>query len=128
MTSDVPVKNACQTREDPVAKCARPPSKGRGSAVPGWTFKRICGLFQFAMNTLLVKFAPQGDFVEISALMRGWETRFQTLVSQRRPIKYDMYPLPDIPQEFQNRLKQEGYSDLIIENDRWQHFLVPTPK
>ena len=77
------------------------------------------------MNTSLVKSAPQGDFVEISVLMRDWQIKFQMSVSQRRPIKYDMYPMPDIPQEFKNRLNQQGYQDLILENDRWQHFLVP---
>ena len=77
------------------------------------------------MNTSLVKSVPQGDFVEISVLMRGWETKFLTLVSQKQPIKYDMYPLPNIPQEFKNRLDQQGYNDLVLENDRWQHFLVP---
>lgn len=73
----------------------------------------------------LVKSEPQGDFAEISALMIGWEARFQTLVSQKRRIRYDMYPLPDIPQEFQMRLSHQGYTDLILEYDRWQHFLVP---
>ena len=77
------------------------------------------------MNTTLVKSAPQGDFVEVSVLMKDWETKFQMLVSQKRPIKYDMYPMPNIPQEFKNRLSQQGYRDLILENDRWQHFLVP---
>jgi hypothetical protein len=33
--------------------------------------------------------------------------------------------LPDIPQEFKNNLRQQGYDDLVLENDRWQHFLVP---
>lgn len=80
------------------------------------------------MNTSLVKDAPPGDFAEISVLMKGWETRLQTLVSHRRPIKYDMYPLPDIPQEFKSWLQCQGYSDLILENDRWQHFLVPDPE
>jgi len=77
------------------------------------------------MNTSLVKSAPQGDFVEVSVLMKGWETKFHTLVSQKRPIKYDMYPMPAIPPDFQHRLSQQGYQDLILENDRWQHFLVP---
>ena len=36
-----------------------------------------------------------------------------------------MYPRPNIPQEIQTRLEQQGYCDLILENDRWQHFLVP---
>ena len=79
------------------------------------------------MNTSLVKSAPQGDFVEVSVLFRGWETKFQTLVNQKRAIKYDMYPMLNIPEEFRNRLSQEGYQDLILENDRWQHFLVPNP-
>ena len=77
------------------------------------------------MNISLIKSAPQGDFVEVSALMQDWETKFQTLLSQKRPIKYDMYPKLGIPPEFQNRLKEQGYQDLILEHDRWQHFLVP---
>jgi len=77
------------------------------------------------MNTSLVKSAPPGDFAEISVLMHGWEIRMHTLVSQNRPIKFDMYPQPGIPSEIQGRLRQQGYSDLIPENDRWQHFLVP---
>jgi len=80
------------------------------------------------MNTSLVKSAPHGDFEEVSVLMKGWETKFQMCVSQNRPIKYDMYPQPYIPQEIQNRLKRQGYTDLIVENDRWQHFLVPNLK
>jgi hypothetical protein len=78
-----------------------------------------------AMNTSLVKSVPQGDFVEVSVLMKDWETKFQMLVSQKRPIKYDMYPMPSIPQEFENRLAQQGYRDLVLESDQWQHFLVP---
>ena len=80
------------------------------------------------MNTSLVKSAPPGDFEEISVLMRGWENRLHTLVSENRPIKFDMYPQPGIPPEIRGRLQQQGYSDLIPENDRWQHFLVPKPQ
>jgi len=57
--------------------------------------------------------------------VQDWETKFQMLVSQKRPIKYDMYPMPNIPDEFKNRLTQQGYCDLILESDQWQHFLVP---
>ncbi len=78
-----------------------------------------------AMDTSLIKSVPQGDFVEVSVLMKDWEAKFQMLVSQKRPIKYDMYPMPGIPQEFENRLAQQGYRDLVLESDRWQHFLVP---
>jgi hypothetical protein len=78
-----------------------------------------------AMNTSLVKSVPQGDFVEVSVLVQDWEIKFQMLVSEKRPIKYDMYPMPNIPDEFKNRLAQQGYRDLILESDQWQHFLVP---
>jgi hypothetical protein len=77
------------------------------------------------MNTSLVKSVPQGDFAEVSVLMKDWEAKFQTLVSQKKPIRYDMYPILGIPQEFKNRLHQQGYQDLVLETDRWQHFLVP---
>jgi hypothetical protein len=77
------------------------------------------------MNTSLVKSAPQGDFVEVSVLMKDWETKFQALVNEKRHIKYDMYPMPNIPLELMSRLHQQGYRDLVLENDRWQHFLVP---
>jgi hypothetical protein len=80
------------------------------------------------MNTSLVKTLPPGDFVEISVLMPGWETRLHTLVSQNRPIKFDMYPTPATFQSIQNLLRQQGYSDLIPEKDRWQHYLVPKPR
>ena len=80
------------------------------------------------MNTSLVKSVPPGDFVAVSVLQRGWETEFQTLVSQQRPIRFDMYPRPGIPLEIQSRLQQEGYSALVLENDRWQHFFVPKPE
>jgi hypothetical protein len=77
------------------------------------------------MNTSLTQSAPQGDFAEVSALFMGWETKFLKLVSQRQAIKFDMYPKHDIPNEIKNRLNQQGYHDLVLENDRWQHFLTP---
>ena len=33
-----------------------------------------------------------------------------------------------IPPEIQTRLREQGYSALVPENDRWQHFLVPASK
>jgi hypothetical protein len=77
------------------------------------------------MHSSLVKAAPMGDFAEISALMNGWRNKFEALVEQNRPIKYDMYPMPGIPPEIRQRLAQLGYRDLILEKDQWQHFLVP---
>jgi len=77
------------------------------------------------MNTLIVKVMPQGDFADVSVLTNGWQTKFQVLVSQKRSIKYDFYPLPKMPQEIRTNLDQQGYSDFVLENDRWQHFFVP---
>jgi hypothetical protein len=78
------------------------------------------------MNTSLVKSVPNGVFAEVSVLMSGWENVFEKLISQKQPIRYDMYPLPGLPAEIRNHLVENGYQDLILENDRWQHFLVPT--
>ncbi|MEI6193374.1 MAG: hypothetical protein WCS42_03495 [Verrucomicrobiota bacterium] len=77
------------------------------------------------MNSSLVKSAPPGEFAEVSALMKGWQTRFQLLVSQRRPIKCDFYPLPQMPQILWNEVERLGYVEMILEKDRWQLFLVP---
>lgn len=96
-------------------------------AFTGWTLGPFYGLVRPVMNSSLVKAAPQGDFAEISVLITGWETKFQTLVNQRRPIKFDIYPRPDILSRVNDSLNQQGYKDLILEKDRWQHFLVPNP-
>jgi len=80
------------------------------------------------MNTSLVKAVPPGDFAEISALKPGWQNEIELLVSQKRWIKYDMYPLPGIPSEVQSQLAGQGYHDLVLANDQWQHFLVPHPE
>jgi hypothetical protein len=77
------------------------------------------------MKTSFVKSVPQGSFAEVSALASGWETQLQTLVFQQRPIKYDIYPLENFPPQILNSLKQQGYDDIILDNDRWQHFLIP---
>ena len=77
------------------------------------------------MNTNFVKLAPPGDFAEVSALRSDWQTQFQSLVSQQKPIKFDFYPLPNMPQEITRHLEQAGYRDLLLQNDQWQHFLLP---
>jgi len=79
------------------------------------------------MNTSLVKSAPHGDFVEVSPLIKDWEIKLQTLVSQRKPVMFDMFPMTQIPSEIIRVLTQRGYQDLILENNRSQHFLVPNP-
>jgi hypothetical protein len=60
--------------------------------------------------------------------MTGWEAAFQTFVSQNRAILFDHYPLPGFPEDIKTALARHGYHDHILENDRWQHFLVPNPK
>lgn len=80
------------------------------------------------MNKSFVKLKPQGDFTDVSALNRGWETKVHILVSEKRAIQFDMYPLESLPQEFVSALSRQGYHDLILQNDQWQHFLVPDSK
>jgi hypothetical protein len=77
------------------------------------------------MKKSFVKSQPRGDFADVSALNKGWESKLLLLVGQKRSIKYDIYPFQKIPQEIENNLIQNGYHDLILENDQWQHFLVP---
>jgi hypothetical protein len=77
------------------------------------------------MNASLVNAAPQGDFTEVSILTTGWKSKFQSLINKKRPVKCDIYPLPAVPEEIYHALNHEGYTDLIVANDQWQHFLVP---
>ncbi len=77
------------------------------------------------MNTSLVKSVPSGNFADVSVLMRDWQNKMQMLVSQKQPIRYDVYPLQTIPQQIKDSLERQGYDDLILEKDQWQHFLVP---
>ncbi len=77
------------------------------------------------MNTSLVKNKPQGDFVAVSVLVNGWKEQFANLIREKRAICFDMYPFKTIPPEIQAGLLDEGYSDLVPENDRWEHYLVP---
>ena len=80
------------------------------------------------MNRSLVKSVPPGDFPEVSALKKGWQKEMELLISQKRPFKFDMYPLPGIPPEVSSQLDQQGYNDLVLKNDQWQHFLVSHPE
>jgi len=77
------------------------------------------------MKTAFIKTVPQGNFVEISVLMNDWQARLQSLLAEKRSIKFDLFPQPQALEEFQKRLDQYGYRDLAIDNDRWQHFLMP---
>lgn len=77
------------------------------------------------MNSSLVKNIPRGEFADVSVLMNNWQTKLEALVSQNRPIKYDHYPLSGIPLDIQRQLDQQGYFEMVLENDRWQHFFVP---
>ena len=80
------------------------------------------------MTTSLVKSVPQGGFAAVSVLRNGWQNEIELLVSQKRLINFDMYPLPSIPIEVSNQLDRQGYRDLVLESDQWQHFLVPNSK
>jgi hypothetical protein len=77
------------------------------------------------MNTSLVKSVPPGEFVEVSPLMKDWEIKLQTFVSQIKPVKFDMFPNKMISSEIIHVLARRGYQVLTLEYDRWQHFFVP---
>jgi hypothetical protein len=93
-----------------------------------WTLTGSIGVLLWGMNVSLVKSAPTGDFAVVSALMTGWQSKLHRLASQKQPINYDFYPLPGIPSEVRQHLEEEGYTDLVLENDRWQHYLIPAPQ
>ena len=77
------------------------------------------------MNTALIKSAPPGKFEEISIHTPDWHAQFLQFVRERKPIKYDLYSMPNIPDEIQAELSRQSYSDHILEENHWQHFLVP---
>ena len=59
------------------------------------------------MNTSFVKSAPDGDFAEVTALIKGWEVQLHGLVNQKRAIWFDMYPMQGIPDEIKSTLSPE---------------------
>ena len=79
------------------------------------------------MNVSFVNSVPHGEFAEISVLTHGWQNRFQSLISERRPIKFDFYPLPHLPVDVCQSVTQRGYHDIVVQQDQWQHFFVPGP-
>lgn len=90
-----------------------------------WTNSGNYALLYILMNVSLVTKAPQGEFAEVSVLSKDWQGRFQSLVNQQQPIKFDFYPMPDLPSEVQQSVMERGYYDVVWQKDRWQHFFVP---
>lgn len=78
-----------------------------------------------AMNASLVPSVPHGQFAEVSVLAKDWQERFEWLVSHEQPIKFDFYPMPDVPSAVQKSVTERGYEDFVWHKDRWQHFFVP---
>ena len=77
------------------------------------------------MNTALVKSVPEGEFEEVSIEHPGWREAFEAHITQRKPIKYQVYNMPNLSQEIKDALNKQNYLHLILESDHWQHFLVP---
>jgi len=77
------------------------------------------------MNITIVKSAPQGKFETISIEMLDWKSKFQSLISQRRGIEYQIGEMPNISKELRDKLSKHNFIDLILESDHGQHFLVP---
>ena len=77
------------------------------------------------MNTALIKTVPPGDFEEVSIHTPDWCAHFLRLVQEGKRIRYGLYTMPNIPKDIQDELSRRSYRDLILEDDQWQHFLVP---
>ena len=77
------------------------------------------------MNTTIIKSVPTGDFEDISIHMSDWQARFLKLVQDGKPIKYDVYTMPNLSKEVQEELSKRDYRDLILDSDKDQHFLSP---
>jgi len=65
------------------------------------------------------------QYQEISANSPDWKERFLNLIRQKKQIKYGRYTLQEIPKEIEIELIENGYKDVVVKGDIWQHFLVP---
>jgi hypothetical protein len=77
------------------------------------------------MNTIIIKSVSHGDFEEISIHMPDWQAQFRKLVQEEKPIRYDVYTMPNLAKEIQEELSKRGYRHLILDSDKDQHFLAP---
>ena len=77
------------------------------------------------VNTIIVKSLSAGDFEEISIQMADWQARFLKLVQEQKPIRYDVYTMPNLSGEIEEELSKHGYRHLILDDDKDQHFLAP---
>lgn len=81
-----------------------------------------------AMNHIIIKTVPPGDFEDISIEMPDWQARFLKLVQDEKHLKYDVYTMPNPSKEIQDELSKRGYRDFILDGDKDQHFLAPKTK
>ena len=79
------------------------------------------------MNKSVIHATPPGDFEEVSIHMPEWEKQFRDLVERGKRIKYRLPTMPIIPEGTEQELSNRTYLDCILEQDRWQHFLIPPP-
>jgi hypothetical protein len=77
------------------------------------------------MKVSMIRSVPHGQFAEVSVLSKDWQERFQSLINEQQPIKFDFYPMPDVPSEVRQSVMERGYKDFVWQKDRWQHFFVP---
>jgi hypothetical protein len=84
-----------------------------------------CAIVITNMNTAIVKTAPEGDFENISIEIGDWKIGLQSLIDQRKGIKYRTTHIPTLSTDFKEALNKQNYIDLVLETDHAQHFLVP---
>src|SRR5271157_196088 len=87
--------------------------------------KSPLAMMNLEMNAILIKSVPQGYFEEINIHMPDLQARLLKLVQEAKPIRYDVYTMPNLPKEIQEELSKRGYRHLILESDKDQHFLAP---
>ena len=77
------------------------------------------------MNAQIIKSVPKDKFEDVSIEVDGWQEKFLSLIREHRKIKYDIYTMPTISDELRKELVKSNYTELILESDHSQHFLIP---
>jgi hypothetical protein len=77
------------------------------------------------MNVLITKSAPEGVFEEVSTQDQGWQERFESLIRERKNIRFGVHTMPAISQHILDALNKHRYVYVIEESHADQLFLLP---
>jgi len=76
-------------------------------------------------NKILTETPPELQYEPISIRKAKWEQKVGALVRARKPIKYNIYEMPVLPEIVELELGKGGYIEYVLKSDDWQRFLVP---